>query len=174
MAFDLSIFTTFFPSNTNFWHRYPKGIDNPFNTPGCDDLLSVCRGCLRCVAWFSYWFDNLGFISEGNTYHRCAASSLPLWGNTNVASSDIKRNFWRRCRGGSSQDSLPATHQFLAPLLGRIFNIYQVPTHKSHLLVIYIICHFHLIFLSPTSQKIVIFIRPSFSFAVLLLSSLDG
>ena len=95
-----------FQSITNFWHHYPKGIDNPFNTSGCEVLLFVCRGCLRCVAWFSYWFDNLGFISEGNTYRRCAASSLPLWGNTDVASSDIKRNFWRRSQGGSSQDSL--------------------------------------------------------------------
>ena len=91
-----------FQSTTFFWHRYPKGIDNPFNTSGCEVLLFVCRGCLHCVAWFSYWFDNLGFISEGNTYRRCAASSLPLWGNTDIASSDIKRNFWRRCRGGSS------------------------------------------------------------------------
>ena len=71
--------------------RTPKGIDNPFNTSGCEVLFFVCRGCLRCVAWFSYWFDNLGFISEGNTYHRCAASSLPLWGNIDVASSDITR-----------------------------------------------------------------------------------
>ena len=70
---------TFFPSDTNFWHRYPKGIDNPFNMSGCEDLLFVCRGCLCCVAWFSYWFDNLGLITEGNTYHCCAASSLPLW-----------------------------------------------------------------------------------------------
>ena len=45
---------------------YPKGIDNPFNTSGCEVLLFVCRGWLRCVAWFTYWFDNLGFISEGN------------------------------------------------------------------------------------------------------------
>ena len=79
--------------------RTPKGIDNPFNTSGCEWLLFVCRGCLCCVAWFSYWFDNLGFISEGNTYHHCGASSLPLWGNTYVASSDIKSNFRRRCRG---------------------------------------------------------------------------
>lgn len=70
--------TTIFPSRTNFWHRYPKGIDNPFHTSGCEDLLSVCRGCLHWVAWLSYWFDKLGFISEGNTYRRCAASSLPL------------------------------------------------------------------------------------------------
>ena len=74
--------------------RTPKGIETPFNTPGCEVLLFVCRGCLRCVAWFSYWFDNLGFISEGNTYHHCAASSLPLWGNTDVASSDIGALFF--------------------------------------------------------------------------------
>src|SRR3989337_3436842 len=43
--------------------------------------------------------------------------------------------------------------EFLAPLPGRIFNIYQVPNHKSHLLSIYIICHLPLVFLSPTSQK---------------------
>lgn len=70
-----------------------KGIDNPFDMSGCEDMLSVGRGCLRCVAWFSYWFDKLGFISEGNTYRRCDALSLPLWGNTGVPSSDIKRNF---------------------------------------------------------------------------------
>ena len=46
--------------------------------------------------------------------------------------------------------------EFLALLLGRIFNIYQVPNHKSHLLAIYIICHFPLVFLSPTSQKFVV------------------
>src|SRR5215216_717895 len=86
---------------------------------GCEYLLFVCRCCLRCVTWFSYWFDNLGLITEGNTYRHCAASSLPLWGNTDVASSDIKRNFWRCCRGGSSQDSLPSTCQFLAPFPGR-------------------------------------------------------
>ena len=74
--------------------RTPEGIDNPFNTSGCEVLLFVCRGCLRCVAWFSYWFDNLGFITEGNTYCRCAASSLPLWGNTDVASSRIGNLLW--------------------------------------------------------------------------------
>ena len=70
--------TTFLLSRTNFWHRYLKGIDNLFNTSGCEDLLSVCKGWLRCVAWFSYWFDNLGFITEGHSYRSCVASSLPL------------------------------------------------------------------------------------------------
>ena len=36
----------------------------------------------------SYWFDNLGFITEGNTYLRYATSSLPLWGNTDVVLAD--------------------------------------------------------------------------------------
>ena len=94
-----------------------KGIENPFNTSSCEVLLFVCRRCLRCVAWFSYWFDNLGFIAEGNTYRYCAAPSLPLWGNTDVASSRYQK-------------------EFLAPLPGRIFNIYQVPNHKSHLIAI--------------------------------------
>ena len=86
LAFDLTIYYNFLPSMHRFWRRYPKGIDNPFNTSGCEVLLFVCRGCLRCVAWFSYWFDNLGFKSEGNTYRYCATSSLPLWGNTDAAS----------------------------------------------------------------------------------------
>ena len=42
-----------------FWRHYPKGIDNPFNTSGCEWLLFVCRGFLRFVAWSSYWFDTL-------------------------------------------------------------------------------------------------------------------
>ena len=68
---------------------YPEGIDNPFNTSGCEYLLFVCRCYLHGVRRFSYWFDNLGIITEGNTYRLYTTSSLPLWGNTDVASSDI-------------------------------------------------------------------------------------
>ena len=53
---------TFFRPLVDFWRRYSKGIDNPFNTPCCEYLWFMCRSCLRCVAWFSYWFDNLGLI----------------------------------------------------------------------------------------------------------------
>ena len=59
-------------------------IENPFNTSGCEYFLFVCRSCLRGVSWFSYWFDNLGLITEGNTYRSYATSSLPLRGNTDV------------------------------------------------------------------------------------------
>ena len=108
LVFDLSIYYNLSHDRTNFWHRYPKGIDNPFNMSGCEDLLSVCRGCLRCVAWFSYWFDNLGFINLGNTYRHCAASSLPFWGNTDVASSNTKSP----CRlARTGEDDEPARHR---------------------------------------------------------------
>ena len=140
--FYLFYLKSIFQSTTNLSHvrlpilrrRTPEGIDNPFNTSGCEDLLSVCRGCLHCVAWFSYWCDNLGFISEGNTYHRYAASSLPLWGNTDVASSDIKRNFWRHCRGGSST----YTRFLIANLISSQFTLFSIclsfsssPLHKK-------------------------------------------
>ena len=54
-------------SACQFLAPLPGRIDNPFNTSGCEVLLFVCRCCLCCVAWFSYWFDNLGFFTEGNT-----------------------------------------------------------------------------------------------------------
>ena len=68
---------------------YRGGNDNPSYALGCEDLFFVCRYRLHSVACFSYWFDNCGFFTEGNTYRRSAASSLPLWGNTDVASSRI-------------------------------------------------------------------------------------
>ena len=126
----------------NFWRRYPKGNDNPFNTSGCEVLLFVCRCCLRCVAWFSYWFDNLGFTSKGNTYRRYAASSLPLWGNTDVVQANIKRNLWRRCRG-------------------YIININQVPNHTfmSSQFTLFAIC---VSFPLPHFTKFCCFICPLF------------
>ena len=74
---------------------YPWGIGNLSFTSGCKYLFFVCRCRSRSVVWFSYWFDNLGLITEGNTYRCCAASSLPLWGNTDVASSDISGRWGR-------------------------------------------------------------------------------
>ena len=63
---------------------YPGGIDNPSYASGFKYLFFVCKYLLHSVAWFSNWSDNLGSITEGNTYCSCAASSLPLWGNTDV------------------------------------------------------------------------------------------
>ena len=97
-------------------------------------MLFVCRCRSRSVAWFSYWFDNLGLITEGNTYRRCAASSLPLWGITDVASRDIKRNFWHRCRGRSST----YTRFLITNLISSQFILFAIcpsfsspPLHKN-------------------------------------------
>ena len=58
-------------------HSRHQGIDNSSLTSGCKYLFFVCRSCLRGVAWFSYWFNNLGLITEGNTYCCCATSWWP-------------------------------------------------------------------------------------------------
>src|SRR5215216_2221040 len=109
-------------------------MDNPSLTSGCKYLFFVCRSCLCGVVWFSYWFDNLGLITKGNTYRCCAASSLPLWGNTDVASSRIKRNFRRRCRGGSST----YTRFLITNLISSQFTLFAIclsfsstPLHKN-------------------------------------------
>ena len=123
-----------------------KGLTTPL-TRRVARICYLCAGVVYVgVAWFSYWFDNLGFFTEGNTYRHCAASSLPLWGNTNVASSDIKRNFWRRCRGGSST----YTRFLITNLISSQFTLFSI-------------C---LSFSSPPLHKILPFYSPSFSFAV--------
>ena len=119
---------------------YPKGIDNPFNTSGCEYLLFVCRCLLRG-----------GLITEENTYRRYTASSLPLWGNTDKVLVDIKRNFWRRCRGGSSTST-----RFL------------ITNRISLQFTLFAIC---LSFSSPPLHKNLPFYSPSFSFAIFLVRS---
>ena len=106
----------------------------------------MCRCCLRGVRRFSYWFDNLGLITEGNTYHCYTASSLPLWGNNNVVLADINRNFWRRCQGGSS----PSTRLLITNLISLQFILFSI----------------FLSFSSPPLHKKLPFYCPSFSFAV--------
>ena len=125
-----------------------KGLTTPFTRRVARIFLSICSGCLRSVAWSSYWFDNLVLITEGTTYHCCAASSLPLWGNTDVVSSRIKRNFWRRCRGGSST----YTRFLITNLISSQFTLFAI-------------C---LSFSSPPLHKNLPFYSPSFSFAFFL------
>ena len=137
-----------FQSTTNFWHCYPKGIDNPFNTSGCEVLLFVCRCCLRCDCLVLLLVRYLGFITERNNYHCCATSSSPLGGNTDTVLATPSSRI---------SDAVP----------GEDLQHNQVPNQKSHLLIIYIIFHLPLVFLSPTSQKM-LFYSPSFSFVVLL------
>ena len=134
---------------------YPGGIDNPSFTLGCKYLLFVCGYYLRGVRRLSYWFDNLGLIIEGNTYRRYTASSLPLWGNTDVVLAVIKRNFWRRCRGRLRKSQHPkyTSHtlisritlfaiclSFSSPPLHKIFSVLFALFFVRHFLVRSILC----------------------------------
>ena len=106
----------------NFWRRCPKGIDNPINMLGCEYLLFVCRGCLRCVAWFSYWFDNLGLIIEGNTYRCCAGSSLIPWGNTDTSQATSKE-----LSGAVTGETSPTSTRFLITnLISLQFTLFSI------------------------------------------------
>ena len=107
----------------NFWRRYPKRIDNPFNTSGREYLLFACRCHSRSIAWFSYWFDNHGLVIDGNTYHCCAASSLHFWGNTDVVQADISRLHADRpaaCTGGRRCRLLPPRPQGVRCFVGKV------------------------------------------------------
>ena len=148
LAFDLSIYYNLFMSVLPISGTVTrKGLTTPLIRQVASSCY-LCAGRLRVVAWFSYWFDNLGLITEGNTYRRCAASSLPLWGNTDVASSVIKRNFWCRCQGGSST----YTRFLITNLISLQFTLFSI-------------C---LSFSSPPLHKIFPFYSPSFSFAIFL------
>ena len=84
LAFDLSIYYNFLTSVCQFLAPLHERDWQPLQHVGLR-VFVIVHGCyLRSVAWFSYCFDNLGLITEGNTYRRCAAPSLPLWGNTDV------------------------------------------------------------------------------------------
>ena len=82
--------------------------------------------------------------TKGNTYATLLHHPFLFKLRTNACSRASKKDFWRCCRGGlrSSQD-IPSTHHKLLSLT-------------------YIICHFPLIFLSPTSP--LPFYSPSFPF----------
>ena len=72
--------------------------------------------CVQVDALVSYWFDNLGFFSEGKL---AATLIIPsFWGlPTDVRSTRIKHIFWRRCWGIEVFLKAPLTLQqhFLAP-----------------------------------------------------------
>jgi hypothetical protein len=90
---------------------YRQGIDNPLFALGCEDLLFVCRCCLLGVGWFSFWFDNLGFIIEGSTSPLCCI----------IPSSSGKPPTRARAKEG-----------FRAPLLGKIHKPSLSHAHLMH------------------------------------------
>ena len=113
---------------------------------GCKYLFFVFRSRLRGVRRFSYWFDNLGIITEGNTYRRYTASSLPLWGNTDVVQATSKG-----ISGAVAGETSSTSTRFLIKnLVSLQFTLFSI-------------C---LSFSSPPLHKNLPFYSPSFSFAV--------
>ena len=112
----------------------------------------MCRSCLRGVAWFSYWFDNLGLITEGNTYRSCAASSLPLWGNTDIVQAASKG-----ISGAVAGETSSTSTRFL------ITNLISLQ------FTLFAIC---LSFSSPPLDKKLPFYSPSFLFRCFLVRSI--
>ena len=114
-------------------------------------IFVLCEGLFTCVAWFSYWFDNLGLITEGNTYRSCAASSLHLWRNTDVVQAASK-GISGTVAGETSSTS---TRFLITNLISSQFTLFAIslsfsspPIHKKK---------FHLIrplFCSPFSCRI--------------------
>ena len=136
LAFNLLIFTTFSRPRATSGVVTRKGMTTPLTH-------WVASGCYLCAG--VVYTVLLGSPTSSITlvsYLRKITTAVVL--HHPFLFGEIPRSFKRHRK------------EFLAPLPGRIFNIYQVPNNKSHLLAIYIICHFPLVFLSPTSQKIVV------------------
>ena len=68
-----------------------KGLTTPL-IRRVASICYLCAGAVYAVLLGSPTGSITLVSSERNTYRCCAASSLPLWGNTDVASSRIKRN----------------------------------------------------------------------------------
>lgn len=105
------------------------------------------------------------FLFGENTYVVLATSKgisgTVAWEDQVKIVSHQRANFWRRCRGGSSQDSLPSTCQFLASLPGDIMNIirFLVTNLISFQFTLFVIC---LSFSSPPLHKNLPFYSPLF------------
>ena len=91
----------------------------------------MCRSCLRGVAWFSYWFNNLVLITEGNTFRSYAASSLPLWGNTDVVQANSNDIYATK-----SNDNHETFHRDVSVELGHINHVHMVVISMNMLLVL--------------------------------------
>ena len=88
-----------------------------------------------------------------------AASSSPLRGNPTHCSRGSKKNFWRRCRGGSRKSRFDSRQRAISgAVAGEVYAKVKIPsTHHNPYLPYYIICHLPLIFLSPQFMLAVLF-----------------
>ena len=73
LAFDLSIYYNLSHVRLQISGAVTrKGLTTPL-THRVARCCYLCAGAIYVVFLGSYWFDNLGFFTEGNTYCRCAA-----------------------------------------------------------------------------------------------------
>ena len=101
----------------------------PLYSVGCK-LFCVCAGTLDLTR-FSYWIDTLVLKLREILTAPVLHHPFLFKGKTNASSRGSKKNFWRRCRGGSSQELI------------------QVSVANSSLAFTFL----PLVFLSPTSEK---------------------
>ena len=123
---------------------YPWGIDNPY-TRWVVRICHLCAGTAYIVLWIFLLDWYLGFITKGNTYCSYAASSLPLWGNTDVVQATTK-GIYGAVAGETSSTSI---RFLITNLISLQFTLFSI-------------C---LSFSSPPLHKNLPFYSPSFSFA---------
>ena len=78
----------------------------------------------------SYWIDTLVLKNCGKYLRYFAASSFPLQGNPTQCSRGSKKNFWRRCRGGSRKSRFDSRKRAISGAVAREStqkSTYQVP-----------------------------------------------
>ena len=143
-----------------------EGIDNHLSCWSRGFIcLCRCEGLVRGLLLDRY----LGSQKlRENTYTTLLHHPFLFNSKPTRCSRGSKKDFWRRCRGGSrktSQDLTPDNESFVAPLQ---VKTYQVPITNPYL-PHYVICHLPLVFLSPTSP--LLFYSPSLSILPLFLYS---
>ena len=117
LAFDLSIYYNLAHVRLPILRRRtPEGIDNPFNTLGCKVLLFVCRCCLRCVDWFSYWFYT--FYNWGKYLPSLCCIIPSSLGKYRVVLADITRppaRRWPAHAAVSALQHIPGSKSQISP-----------------------------------------------------------
>ena len=86
---DEEIYEVIHDSSLNEKHDCNDFTINSINVNCANNMQNPKLGDASFAMSTTYCND-LGFITEGNTYRRCAASSLPLWVNTDVVQAGIR------------------------------------------------------------------------------------
>src|SRR3990170_6536168 len=98
-----------------------KGLTTPLSR-----WVQVFVCLCRCYHWrlvcSSYWIDTLVLKLRKILISTLLHHPFLFKEKTNASSRSSRKNFWRRCRGGSTS-SLPSTHHKLSSLALTLFSI---------------------------------------------------